>query len=142
MDQLDEWKVYEYFCDERSVVKAEKCLPNRVMDALVVDVLCRLIAASLKEDTYGTVQRDIPRILEALLSFMTAVEELGLEIQREGSSKGTLDYRTAGDTIVTPLQESLGRGLRKVVETFGDKLTAFKFPVKTAKKLQGYLDYS
>ena len=38
-------------------------------------VLCHLTCASLSEDRYGVVQRDIPKIIEALLSFLTAIEE-------------------------------------------------------------------
>lgn len=38
-------------------------------------VLCTLIAHSFEEDTFGVVQRDIPRALEALLSFLSALEE-------------------------------------------------------------------
>lgn len=30
---------------------------------------------SLEEDSYGVVQRDIPRVLEAMLSFLSALEE-------------------------------------------------------------------
>ncbi|OBZ78331.1 hypothetical protein A0H81_01680 [Grifola frondosa] len=48
---------------------AEASLPNRQLDALVADVLCLLTCASLTEDRYGVVQRDIPRIIEAVLSF-------------------------------------------------------------------------
>ena len=43
-------------------------------------VLCRLACASLKEDTYGIVQRDIPKILEALLAFLTALEDYQAEL--------------------------------------------------------------
>jgi len=43
-------------------------------------VLSRLVCASLTEDRYGVMQRDIPRILEALLVFLTAVEDAQKEI--------------------------------------------------------------
>lgn len=43
-------------------------------------MLSHLVCASLSEDRYGTVQRDIPRILEALLAFLDAVEESQVEI--------------------------------------------------------------
>jgi Nucleoporin protein Ndc1-Nup len=38
------------------------------------------VCASLTEDRYGVVQRDIPRILEALLAFLTALEDVQREI--------------------------------------------------------------
>ena len=45
-------------------------------------VLCHLVCRSLAEDRYGVVQRDIPKILEALLSFLTAIEEYQTEINK------------------------------------------------------------
>ena len=42
--------------------------------------LCALICASLEEDRYGVVQRDVPRILEALLSFLAAIEDYRAEL--------------------------------------------------------------
>lgn len=38
------------------------------------------MCVSLTEDRYGVVQRDIPRILEALLAFLTALEDAQKEI--------------------------------------------------------------
>ena len=79
----------------------EASLPNRYVDALAVEgasplpglflvalnsnfggsaVLCRLVCASLAEDTFGVVQRDIPKILEALLAFLEALEEYQAEL--------------------------------------------------------------
>ena len=43
-------------------------------------MLSRLVCASLTEDRYGVVQRDIPRILEAMLSHLTAIEEYQAEL--------------------------------------------------------------
>lgn len=42
--------------------------------------LSHLICASLAEDRYGTVQRDIPKILEVMVSYLTAVEEYQIEV--------------------------------------------------------------
>ena len=39
-----------------------------------------LVCASLTEDQYGIVQRDIPKILETLTSFLSAIEEYQLQI--------------------------------------------------------------
>lgn len=43
-------------------------------------MLTYLACASLKEDRYGVVQRDLPKILEAFLSFLGALEEYRAEI--------------------------------------------------------------
>jgi nucleoporin NDC1 len=47
---------------------------------LMPAVLSHLISASLKEDAYGAVQRDIPRVLEAFLSFLQAMEDYHAEV--------------------------------------------------------------
>lgn len=43
-------------------------------------MLSYLVCASLTEDRYGIVQRDIPKILEAMVSFLTAIEEYQREV--------------------------------------------------------------
>lgn len=44
------------------------------------------MSASLDEDPYGQVQRDIPKTLEVLLSFLTSLDAFVAEL--EGSAKG------------------------------------------------------
>ena len=56
---------------------------------VVVIVLTRLVSTSLHDDLYGVVQRDIPKIIEALLSYLSAVEEFEAELkQRETALRG------------------------------------------------------
>ena len=45
--------------------------------------MTHLACASLKEDRYGIVQRDLPKILEAFLSFLGALEDYRAEIVKE-----------------------------------------------------------
>jgi Nucleoporin protein Ndc1-Nup len=54
---------------------------------------------SLTEDRYGVVQRDIPRILEALLAFLTALEDAQKEI---GVSDDAEDTARAVDVYSRP----------------------------------------
>jgi nucleoporin NDC1 len=42
--------------------------------------LSHLVCASLVEDQFGVVQRDIPQILEALSSFLHAVDQYHVEV--------------------------------------------------------------
>ncbi|EEB98438.1 hypothetical protein MPER_02049, partial [Moniliophthora perniciosa FA553] len=70
----------EWWMKERQSKVVEGCVPYRKLDAAAVHVLSHLVCASLSEDRYGVVQRDIPKILEALLSFLSAVEEYQLEL--------------------------------------------------------------
>lgn len=45
--------------------------------------MSHLACASLREDRYGVVQRDLPKILEAFLSFLGALEDYRAEIVKE-----------------------------------------------------------
>lgn len=42
-----------------------------------------LTAFSIEEDAYGVVQRDVPRVLEALLSFTSALEAYANELEKQ-----------------------------------------------------------
>lgn len=42
--------------------------------------LCALTAASLTQDKFGVVQRDIPRIIEALCQFLSVIEDYQKEL--------------------------------------------------------------
>ena len=95
-------QVKSWWTRERVHRLAETSLPNRHMDALAAEgalgvrflldlgadcaypkppvVLSRLVCASLTEDRYGVVQRDTPKIIEALLSFLSALEDYQAEL--------------------------------------------------------------
>ena len=129
------------------------------------------------EDSYGVVQRDIPRILEALLSFLTALEDYHSELLKKYPALTTEDLQTlssqeiavrhallidvshAGETVsevedrkpflycslvlfVEVCHLALKEGIVKIVRTFGDRLSAFRFPPQIARKLQGFVDYN
>ncbi|KAG6369285.1 nucleoporin protein Ndc1-Nup [Boletus reticuloceps] len=145
----------------------EKCLPNRDLDALIVEVLAGLVCASLTEDRYGVVQRDIPRIVEAFLSFLTALEEYHAEVTklyipptpdeitqedfkilmekertRVEVAKATEAIGIVADADAPFLRLALKSGVADIARTFGEKLVAFKFPPRIAKKLQSFVDYA
>jgi len=72
-------------------------------------VLSRLVCASLNEDKYGVVQRDIPKIIEALLSFLTAVEEAEQELVKESATAAKAEEREELDRardVLAPLRDS------------------------------------
>ncbi|KAI0828520.1 nucleoporin protein Ndc1-Nup [Trametes gibbosa] len=153
------WKIEGWWTRERIHRVAETSLPNRYMDALAAEVLSRLACASLTEDRYGVVQRDIPRIIEALLSLLTALEGYQAELnvsyalpppdQLEKLSSGEVANREmlameaarAGE-VLGVVSDAIKDGMVQIVRTFGDKLAAFKFPPHIAKKLQGFVDYN
>ena len=69
-------------------------------------MLSRLVCASLTEDRYGVVQRDIPRILEALLLFLTALEEAQKDItapdDAEEAARAFDVYSLPADGVLLP----------------------------------------
>lgn len=156
--------VQKWWTQERLSRRVEACLPNRELDVVVIDVLSHLTAASLTEDLYGTVQRDIPRILEALLAFLQAVEDYraevrGMYIEQEqdpapdGGSASEIGEKEREERerlreeverakeVLGYVEDGLKESVARIVRTFGDKLLAFKFPPRTARKLQGFLEY-
>ncbi|KAI0691477.1 nucleoporin protein Ndc1-Nup [Cytidiella melzeri] len=149
----------EWWRAERLHRVVEVSLPNRKMDGLAVDALCSFVCASLSEDPYGVVQRDIPRILEALLSFLSAIEDYRAELasrypQLSPEEENALTLRemsarqevmismSRASDVLSEVEDSLKEGVVRIVRKFGDKLSAFKFPPRTAKKLQGFVDYN
>ncbi|KAL4079901.1 nucleoporin protein Ndc1-Nup [Scleroderma yunnanense] len=151
--------LYQWATRERIHKCAEKALPHRDLDALIIESLSALVCASLTEDRYGTVQRDIPRILEALVSFLVAVEEYkeevrGMYMALAGGNANAVagagmqeevftqeQERTHAEVakateIIDIVEDALKTGISDIVRTFGDKLSAFRVPQKTAKRLQ------
>jgi len=133
----------------------EGTVPRRETDALVVRVLSYLACASLKEDRYGVVQRDLPKILEAFLSLLGALEDYRAEIvegcpshddiavssgKEQEDKLRTLQEITQAVEPLDQLQHALKNGVEEIVSTFGGFLSAFKFPPRMARKLQGYMD--
>lgn len=65
--------------EERDLKSIQSMFCWRIASSLlltnVLSVLRRLVVSSLTEDSLGTVQRDIPKILEAFATYLTVVEE-------------------------------------------------------------------
>jgi nucleoporin NDC1 len=86
-----------------------------------ITVLTHLTCASLTEDRFGVVQRDIPRVLEALLAFLGAVEDAraGLRLNAGGGTvpekERTLEQRRAAAIEAADLEEA-----RAVLGEVGD----------------------
>jgi nucleoporin NDC1 len=110
-------EVLHWWTRERLDRKAETALPNREVDVLYVKgewivillrccvivwfnefpfvgkkitALSRLTCASLTDDKFGVVQRDIPRILEAFCTFLDGLEAYEMELKAlvDGAAEG------------------------------------------------------
>ncbi|TDL20508.1 hypothetical protein BD410DRAFT_899434 [Rickenella mellea] len=148
-----------WWTTERKNKVAVKCLPNKDLDAMIVELLTNFISHSLSEDSLGVVQRDIPRVLEALLSFLTALEAYQTELNATYSKlmanendEMSIDEKNRRELLrvdlalasgwIEDLASSLRTGIGLVVRTFGDRLMAYRFPQDAASRLQAFVDFS
>ncbi|KAG6816606.1 hypothetical protein H0H87_004698 [Tephrocybe sp. NHM501043] len=113
---------------ERLERSAQSHLPNVELDVVIVDVLSNLICASLTEDKYGVVQRDIPKTLEALLSFLSALQAYSVEVR----AKYTPPIQ---DQVYTPEQIAEAEVLRVEVDKACDVLNYLSEVYKKQQQL-------
>ncbi|CAE6506392.1 unnamed protein product [Rhizoctonia solani] len=122
---------------ERKEAVLEGLLEGRAADVWIIEALSTLVAHSLQEDPYGRVQRDIPRVLEAFVSYLGALEQL----IEETNADLTPESEDAVRAVVQPVADALREGIRTIVIEFGHRLKAFTFPPRVAKRLQTMVDY-
>ncbi|CAE6475694.1 unnamed protein product [Rhizoctonia solani] len=125
---------------DRKEAVLESLLEGRAADVWIIEgksPLSTLVAQSLHEDPYGRVQRDIPRVLEAFVSYLGALEQLIEEVNADL----TPESEDAVRAVVQPVADALREGIRMIVLEFGHRLKAFTFPPRVAKRLQTMVDY-
>jgi nucleoporin NDC1 len=72
-------------------------------------VLSYLTCASLTEDRYGVVQKDIPKILEAMVLLLSAIEEYNAEVVAQAkapSSTMSAKEQVALEVLAAEIQKS------------------------------------
>ncbi|KAJ7100883.1 nucleoporin protein Ndc1-Nup-domain-containing protein [Mycena belliarum] len=124
-------------------------VPRREVVVDAIEALTYLTCASLAEDRLGVVQRDIPRVLEALVEFLGAVEGAveSLRADKHGDGQGRAERAeqehdlAEARAVLGDVGDALKEGLARITRTFGDKLRAFRFAPRVAGRLQGFLDY-
>jgi nucleoporin NDC1 len=115
--------------------------------------LSHLVTASLQEDDFGVVQQELPKILEAFVTYLRALEALIDELNQAGP-----DAQAAVLEVVAPVNSGASRcarrcgsvrdartalqtGLSRMVDVLGPHLGAFRFPPAVAKRLQLAVDW-
>ncbi|KAH8107286.1 nucleoporin protein Ndc1-Nup [Phellopilus nigrolimitatus] len=141
--------VATWWTRERKDKAVRKALRNPDLDCMIVEVLGTLISHSLLEDVLGHVQRDIPRILEAMLLYLSAVEDYHSQLtasmsfhQQDDRLRADAAEICIADECIDELTTALRTSIALIVHTFGERLTSFKFPYKIASRLQSFVDYS
>ncbi|KAK9473313.1 nucleoporin protein Ndc1-Nup [Dipodascopsis tothii] len=72
------WLEHPYAAPLRCTIqrRARMLLPNPALPAHAIGAMCQFVVLSMYEDTLGTVQRDIPRVLDDLDSTILALDKL------------------------------------------------------------------
>ena len=91
-----------------------------IVDA--IDALTCLAIASLKEDNFGKVQKDIPGLIRTLVNTTTRLESFvnGLAVHWTDVEFQEMDGQGRRVEEVERVLDSLKTGLRKMVGAFGD----------------------
>lgn len=123
---------------EKTHKVADGILRRRYLDRSCVQVLIGFTIASLAEDAYGTLQQDIPRVLEVLTKELIALEDYDAELVTgiDEGKKDQWEVREAQAMVLNPLANDITSGLREIIATFGDRLNVFRLPLPVARKLQ------
>ncbi|KAL1916546.1 uncharacterized protein VTP21DRAFT_5737 [Calcarisporiella thermophila] len=114
--------------------QAQRVFSNWQLVIWAAQVLSRLTAASYHEDQYGVVQRDIPRVLECLLTCLMATEEF---LQRPPDKRKRARVVQETHAVVTAIEACI----YEIVVVFYESLGEMRFPPRIAQRLQVFMDF-
>jgi nucleoporin NDC1 len=102
-----------------------------------VDVLSRLVAKSITEDTYGVVQKDLPALLGSLLGLEQNLEKcrgVGQASRRVGAVHPDI-------CLKQELRGAVRAAIYRIVVPFGDHLSAVPLSGEHTKKINSYQQF-
>ncbi|GAA5828296.1 hypothetical protein JCM5353_003289 [Sporobolomyces roseus] len=128
-----------------------KCVQRRRETICAIQALSNLVCASLTEDPYGVVQKDIEKILEGFIRYLNVLEslerEFGIVVAREkeevfgGGGEVEEYWRRVERDQVEGLRNALRQGVRAILNEFAPYLSEFRFPTSIASQLQVLVDW-
>ncbi|KAM0753926.1 hypothetical protein T439DRAFT_298370 [Meredithblackwellia eburnea MCA 4105] len=130
--------ILEIFAPNTALIVG-RCVARRREVVWAVEGISNMICASLSEDAYGVAQRDIPKVLEAFVLYLFALEEAAKGIVETSQEKDATT--SALETIMGPVEGALKDGVRAILTEFSPYFDAFAFPPRIAAKLQLLLDW-
>lgn len=119
---LQEWR--KQVEKERIQFTVEEVLKRQSLDRYCVQILTGFTVASLTEDSYGTLQQDIPKVLEVLVSTLIALEEYTQELATSpmAMSADAWQVEVAIMEQVTPFADDIRRALGDILYTFAHQV--------------------
>ncbi|KAF9102501.1 Nucleoporin NDC1 [Mortierella sp. AM989] len=108
--------------------------------------LARLVVASYQEDSYGVVQRDIPKILETMLKLLMSLEyflvtEGRLEAFVSTPYSAHVDAQKLVNARSIALAETLRTSIYQIVVTFRGHIGEFVLAPAYADRLQHFIEF-
>ncbi|KAF9998568.1 Nucleoporin NDC1 [Entomortierella chlamydospora] len=108
--------------------------------------LARLVVASYREDRYGVVQRDIAKILEAMLKLLMSMEyflitEGRLETFVSTPYSAHVDAQKLVKARSIALLQTLKTSIYQIVVTFRDQIGEFVLAPAYADRLQHFIEF-
>ncbi|GAA5989355.1 hypothetical protein JCM10908_001275 [Rhodotorula pacifica] len=126
--------------------RVKNCVKRRHEVVCAVQALSNLICASLTEDPYGVAQRDIPKVLEAFVRFLSSIKALSadLEAAADAVAGGREEKERARRLVekeVGDVEDALRAGTKAILTEFAEYLGEFRFPTQIAAQLQLLVDW-
>ncbi|KAI9594940.1 nucleoporin protein Ndc1-Nup [Syncephalis fuscata] len=106
--------------------------------------LSHLIAASYNEDRYGSVQYDVPRVLERYLACMATlkVHQASSPLHGLDAVRGDLSHAQIVHRQSLVMKDVFENCIYEITTTFYETLRAYEFPPLVAQQLQPFMDFN
>ncbi|KAK9766204.1 Nuclear pore complex subunit [Basidiobolus ranarum] len=139
---IKRWKWGQMLLVQTEEEQAKALFDSIQLQIWAIQSLSRFTASSLTEDLYGTVQRDIPKILECLLACLITVETYiqSPPMQSNSGIKARDMHQSLqrqSFAVINVLQTSI----YEITTAFYENLSGYKFPPKYAVRLQSFMDF-
>ncbi|KYN17365.1 PREDICTED: nucleoporin NDC1 [Trachymyrmex cornetzi] len=127
-----------YIFGEQDDNKIRYALQNGQLVIWAAEAISSLTVFSLSEDSYGIVQKDVPVIINTLLSVKQALDKLSKSAML--ARKMQADDKLIRE-IFTSLRSTIKRSLYKIVTNFEPYINDLSLELPIIEQLQGFLNY-
>lgn len=127
-----------YIFGEQDDNKIRYTLHNGQLVIWAAEAISSLSVFSLSEDSYGIVQKDMPTIINTLLSVKQALDKL----QKSAvlARKMQADDKLIREIFIS-LRSTIKRSLYRIVTNFESYINDLSIELPTVEQLQGFLNY-
>ncbi|KAG5321169.1 NDC1 protein, partial [Pseudoatta argentina] len=127
-----------YIFGEQDDNKIRYALQNGQLVIWAAEAISSLTVFSLSEDSYGIVQKDVPVIINTLLSVKQALDKLSKSAML--ARKMQADDKLIRE-IFTSLRSAIKRSLYRIVINFEPYINDLSLELSIIEQLQGFLNY-